>query len=169
MHCTIRNPRPFRGFLPYSVLPTARSHLPPAGTTPNRLRCAPRVSHPLDALLPARSAELVSSRSRSWASPFEAFVPALRRTSSRTPLPSRFSLHSFRTGAPPQGMGTPRRSQLRAWGLARFPSWRPPWTFSPPRFLVPCHRPAWLKPTLPSRAFPARSHADLAVGTPGFL
>jgi hypothetical protein len=54
----------------------------------HRSCCALRVSHPLDALLPARSAGLVSSRYRSWGSPFEALILSRSRTPSRTPLPS---------------------------------------------------------------------------------
>ena len=127
--------RPFRGFLPSSVLPAMRSHLPPAGTTPNRLRCALRVSHPLDALLPARPAELISSRSRYWALPSEAFFLTLRRTPFRTPGPSGFDA-TITVVSALQGFSTPHEARSQAWGLARLPLRLPPWTFPPSRFLV---------------------------------
>lgn len=60
----------------------------PCELPPHRLSCALGVSHPFDALLPSRPAELISSRSRSWGFPFEALIPPERRTFSRTPLPS---------------------------------------------------------------------------------
>jgi hypothetical protein len=81
------DPRPFRGFFPFSVFPAARSHLHLAVPTPP-VTLRPRVSHPPDALLPTRPAGLVPSRSRSWGSPFEALFLPSRRTSSRTPSPS---------------------------------------------------------------------------------
>jgi len=52
------------------------------------LHCALRVSHPLDALLPPRSAGLVPSRFRSWGFPFEALFPPRCRRPSRAPPPS---------------------------------------------------------------------------------
>jgi len=55
----------------------------------HRLGCVPRVSHPLDALLPPRPAGLVSSRFRSWGSP-SRLVPTRCRTLSRAPDPSGF-------------------------------------------------------------------------------
>jgi len=125
------NVRPFRGFLPFNVLPTARSHIPPAGTTPNRLRCAPRVSHPLDALLPTRPAELISSRFRSWALPFEASILALRRTPSRAPFPSRASTRIRRSGLTPQGFTHHAKPYRRSRGLVGMPRRLPPWASCP--------------------------------------
>jgi hypothetical protein len=60
--------------------PLILRELPPHG-----LCCVLGVSHPFDALLPSRPSGLVSSRFRSWDSPFEAFLPSKRRTLSRAP------------------------------------------------------------------------------------
>jgi len=55
-------------FVPLQRFSVARSYLTPADST-HRFGCALRVSHPLDALFPARPCELVSSRFHSWGFP----------------------------------------------------------------------------------------------------
>lgn len=66
---------------PFSVFGASRSHIPPVGSQPYRLRCVFRVSLPLDALLPMTPPGLIPSRSRSWGSPFEVLLRPLCRTS----------------------------------------------------------------------------------------
>ena len=132
--------RPFRGLLPFNVLPAAQSHISPAGTTPNRLRCAPRVSHPLDALLPTRPAGFISSRIRSWAHPFEALILTLRRTLFRAPRPSRVSTASADPVSPPRDCPHNAKPHRRSRGLVEMPRRLPPWAFPPSRFLTSCNR-----------------------------
>jgi hypothetical protein len=63
-----------RGFRPLQRF-ASRGELPNSSKIPTcRLRCVLRVSHPLDALLPPRPAELVSSRFRSWGLPSEVLL-----------------------------------------------------------------------------------------------
>ena len=88
------------------------------GIPAHRLRCVPRVSHPLDALLPPRPAGLVSSRFRSWGSP-SRLVPHTVPYALSSAGPLRFLTTSSRTPPPLQGSSTPCRSCPRAWGLAR--------------------------------------------------
>lgn len=83
----------------------------------HRLRCIPRVSHPLDALLPARPAGLVSSRSRSWGSLLEALFRARRRTLSPAPGPSWGSLPSPKSRAAPPGVRHVARSPTTRPGV----------------------------------------------------
>jgi hypothetical protein len=90
---------PFRGFFPYSVFPSRRATYPRQIPT-CRLRCALRVSHPLDALLPSRPTGLVPSQIRSWGSPFEAFILPRCRTPSRTPRPSGLTFIAANGKAP---------------------------------------------------------------------
>jgi hypothetical protein len=96
-----------------------------------RLRCALRVSHPPDALLPPRPAELFSSRSRLWGSPFEAFRRIARRTGLSTALTLKVSARSLtKLGPPCQGF---TRAPQRAAGSGYSPDCRrrmPPWAFS---------------------------------------
>jgi hypothetical protein len=93
----------------------------------HRSRCALRVSHPLDALLPPRPAGLVSSRSRSWGFPTG---PCSRRDAVR-PLgrrrPRGFSRHSAESRPPLQGLSTPQRARPRVRGLAGWTASVPPW------------------------------------------
>lgn len=73
--------RTFPRFRPLSRFPSLgeRHHK----AAPTRLcffhGCAPRVSHPFDALLPPRPAGPIPSRSRVWGSPFEALLHGERR------------------------------------------------------------------------------------------
>jgi hypothetical protein len=69
-----RLPRPFRGFFPSSVCqPRGATYL--RRFPPRRLRCALRVSHPLDALLPSWPSGLVPSRYRSWGFTLRGLAP----------------------------------------------------------------------------------------------
>jgi len=106
-----------------------RTELPNSNVLPTRWsRCALRVSHPLDALLPARSPGLISSRSRSWGSPFEALIPARCRTPSQAPSPSGFLKQPRLEGHSPSVQGfmhTARSPNRRSWGLARIRRWCP--------------------------------------------
>jgi len=79
---------PLPRFFPLQRLSSLAEPPTSGGSQTVRLCCALRVSHPLDALLPARPVGLVSSRSRSWGSPFEALIRLWRRTFFRTPGPS---------------------------------------------------------------------------------
>ena len=108
----------FQGSFPFSVFPTVGSHLPGESHLV-RFCCALRVSHPLDALLPPRSAELISSRSRSWGLPFEALFPPTCRTPSRTP-PTLLGFGELLGSLDfPTGLRTRRRSRPERRGLAR--------------------------------------------------
>jgi hypothetical protein len=94
---------------------------------PNRwLRCVLRVSHPLDALLPTRPAELISSRYRSWGSPFEALIPAQRRTPFQTPGPSWSSTGSEEPVRPSRGSTRYAKPAHGVWGLTKTPRRVPP-------------------------------------------
>jgi hypothetical protein len=127
--------------LPRFLSPSAFSQ--PHGATylrqfPNhRLRCALRVSHPLDALLPVRPPGLVSSRSRSWGSLLEALFRARRRTPSPAPGPSWGSNRFRRTSPPLQGSNTSREARPRQLGFSQTVASVPPRASSPPRLLAP--------------------------------
>lgn len=86
-------------FLPLQRFASREEPLSPGRIPARRLRCVPRVSHPLDALLPPRPAGLVSSRFRSWGSP-SRLVPTRCRTLSRAPDPSGFRLGPFEPRLP---------------------------------------------------------------------
>jgi len=117
-----RPPRSFRGFPPLQRFRSVAEPQPPAGSRPVRLRCVLRVSLPLDALLPTTPPGLIPSRSRSWGSPFEAFLRPRCRTSSRTPSPSWGFAGSCGFRLPLQGFFTRQAARPRAWGLIRFPA-----------------------------------------------
>lgn len=89
------NHRSFRGFFPYDVFPDSRSHLPPTKTPLRWLRCALRVSHPLNALLPSRPPKLISSWSRPWGLPFRGMT----KTRSRMPSSSTATFVTFNQSA----------------------------------------------------------------------
>jgi hypothetical protein len=125
-------------FLPLQRLANRGEPLTSDGIPTHRLRCALRVSHPLDALLPPRSAGLVSSRFRSWGSPFGVFLPptepcALSSAATLLTLDStpQRPVLAFRAWHP---AGDPAR---RTWGLARHQRRIPPWAFSLSRLLAP--------------------------------
>jgi len=135
-----------------------------------RLCCALRVSHPLDALLPARPAELISSRSRSWGSPFEAFILTQRRTPSLTPGPSWGSNRFRRTGPPLQGFDTPREARPRCLGVSQNTLSYASLSFIP--YEVSCLRRSvsWSRPTVSPHVLSRLGlRAGLAAGTPGCL
>jgi hypothetical protein len=135
-----------------------------------RLCCALRVSHPLDALLPARPAELVSSRSRTWGSPFEASILTRRRTPSLTPGPSWGSNRLRGTGPPLQGFDTPREARPRCLGVSQNTLSRASLSFIPYEVSCPRRLVSWSRPTVsPHVLLRLGLHADLAAGTPGFL
>jgi len=96
--------RSFRGFSPLQRFPSRAEPPIPGGFPTHRLCCALRVSHPLDALLPARPPRLVSSRSRSWGSLLEALFLARRRTPSPAPGPSWGSLPAPKSRSAPPGV-----------------------------------------------------------------
>jgi len=83
-----------------------------------RLSCALRISHPFDALLPSQPAGLISSRSRSWGHPFEAYISSRCRTPSRTSRPPcEFPRRKRRPFTP--GFSTPRRTRHRGLGFSQ--------------------------------------------------
>ena len=158
-------------FAPSEVCSPSASCQPRGATYPrwfpnHRLRCALRVSHPLDALLPARPAGFVSSQFRSWGLPFEALFPAWRRTPSRAPHPSWGSLDQIGRASPP-GSCTSSRARTTGLGFSQDTVPVPPWAFPPPGFLVFDGSAPLPRRSLPSRTFSARPHADLAAGAPG--
>jgi hypothetical protein len=137
-----------------------------------RLRCALRVSHPLDALLPARPAELISSRSHPWGSPIEAFTLERCRTPSQTPLPSWGSDFASAEAppAPPGIEHIARRPNREHWGLTRTPaSLCLLELFSPPRPLAHRIDVAGCGLAMSPHAFSRRAlRADLVVDAPGY-
>jgi hypothetical protein len=141
------NRRSFRGFFPYDVFPDSRSHLTPTKTPLRWLRCALRVSHPLNALLPSRPPKLISSWSRPWGFPFRGKTRIRSRTFSSNAaaiMTFRPTLNDPRLRASPyvrwtvptlrcrlQGV-TPRTLfQLARQGLADNPSGSLSWGFLP--------------------------------------
>jgi hypothetical protein len=112
-HPSMLRPR----FLPLQRLASREEPLIPGGIPTHRLRCVPRVSHPLDALLPPRPAGLVSSRFRSWGSPSRLSPRrVVRSLERRTPRVFDSAPSSF---VSPSGIEHMRGSCTRAWGLAR--------------------------------------------------
>jgi hypothetical protein len=161
--------RSFRGFSPLQRFPS-RAEPPSPGELPaHRLRCALRVSHPLDALLPARPAGLIPSRSRSWGSLLEALIRARRRTPSPAPGPSWGSYQLRRTGPPLQGFSTSREARPRHPGFSQVAVSRASTSLLSSEASCP-RRPAGRytrsSPLVLSRL---GLHADLAAGTPGCL
>jgi len=136
-------------------------------------RCALRVSHPLDALLPTRSPGPISSRSRSWGLPFEALLPARCRTPSQTPSPSGFMKQPRlkTTPRPFRVSHTARSPNRRSWGLARIRRWCPRGLFSSE---VSCLNLRWPAVRVTSHASPhvllrPDVHAHRPAGTPGYF
>jgi hypothetical protein len=111
--------RPSRGLIPFDVFPAARSHIPPTDSQSIGSCCVLRVSHPLDALLPARPIGLISSRTRPWGSPFEAFILPQRRTPFSTSVPSWGSRWFRRISSPLQGYSTLREARPRKLGFSQ--------------------------------------------------
>jgi hypothetical protein len=156
--------RPFRGFFPFSVLPATRSHLPRRDPSrPVRLR--PRGFAP-----PRRFAPRATCRACFISVPplgftLRGFYPLRCRTPFRTPRPS-WDWDPSEDGPSLQGLAHhkelitgPEFSRVAEnhASLGSFPSEA---SCSP--------RMTDQKPVLPSRAFSARSRADLAAGASGF-
>jgi hypothetical protein len=163
MHPSMLRPR----FFPLQRLASREEPLSSGGIPAHRLGCVPRVSHPLDALLPPRPARLVSSRFRSWGSPSRLAPHAVPYAlSSAGPL--GFLARPSRAPPPLQGSSTPRGSCTRTWGLARGPR-RCLLGFG--HFEASCidRLQTELPVHIPSRASPGRPRADRPVGAPGFL
>jgi hypothetical protein len=115
-------------FVPLQRLAGREEPLNPSGIPTRRLRCVPRVSHPLDALLPPRPAGLVSSRFRSWGFPSRLLPHAVPYAlSSAGPL--RFSAKSFRTTPPPQGSGHTAQILPAGLGFSQGTAALPPWVW----------------------------------------
>lgn len=107
----------------------------------HRLRCALRVSHPPDALLPPRPARLVSSRSRSWGLPFGALLPpTVPYVLSDAATLVEFA-RSPRRPASPSGLGTPSGIPSGDLGFSQDPPPDAPLGFSPSRVSCPTRRP----------------------------
>jgi hypothetical protein len=131
-------------FAPSKVLsPTAFSQ--PRGATltrrisqTHRLRYALRVSHPLDVLLPPRPAGLISSRYRSWGSPFGVSNPphsVVHPVGCR--LPHEVSCETpQRSQHPLQGLVHYGESRTKSQRFRLTPVRLPPWALSPPRHLT---------------------------------
>jgi hypothetical protein len=115
--------RPFRGSFPFDV------SQPRGATYPQRvpsrwLRCALRVSHPLDALLPSRPPGLVPSRFRPWGSTLRGLVPRLTPYALSSAAPLRVSPRPKRRGrpfrdthakrSPASGLGTSQMAEPNA-------------------------------------------------------
>jgi hypothetical protein len=159
--------RPYRGFFPFSVCQSRRATYP-RRFPPHRLRCALRVSHPLDALLPSRPSGLVPSRYRSWGFPLRGFDPHPLPYALSSAAPLRISPSIRRRGRPSRDSHNGQSpspvlvvSQDPAGGCLLGLS----------RSEVSCSQ-QWRtlpRPLIPSRASSARSQAGLAAGTPGFF
>jgi hypothetical protein len=122
-------------------------------TVPNRRsRCALRVSHPLDALLPPRSAGLVSSRYRSWG--FPSRLCSLRWPYALSNAASLMDLaeDGMNRHAALQGSSTHRRSPGDDARVNRDTTRMPPWALPPLRFLASSDRQCPQALSLPSRA-----------------
>ena len=129
-------------FLPLQRLSSHEEPPTPARSHLIRLRCALRVSHPLDALLPSWPTGLISSRSRSWGPPCEALLPllvpcALSSTASLLELVSisdrSLSFRAFHTiEVPPGGARVSCTAPADAplgffpFGVSCFAKWLPP-------------------------------------------
>jgi hypothetical protein len=95
--------------------------------------------------------------------------PRQCRTSSLTPQPSWSWLGRRGARLPLQGLAHRQGSLPETWGLARTLRRMPPWASPPPGFLASHGGHSVSRAPVPSRAFPARPHADLTVGAPGYL
>jgi hypothetical protein len=128
--------RPFRGFFPCSVFPTAESHVPPMGShptgcvappgfltlpTPCSPRSLPSLFHPGPAL-GVRPSRPCSSRG--------AVRPPGRRS------PHGVAVDAIRRRAPLQGLAHQRKSRAQIVGFSHKPRRIPPWASSSLRFLT---------------------------------
>jgi hypothetical protein len=113
-------------FVPLQRFAGREEPLTPSEIPARRLRCAPRVSHPLDALLPPRPAGLVSSRFRSWGSP-SRLVPHTVPYALSSAGPLRFLAMSSRTPSPPQGSMHTVQILPAGLGFSQVTTALPPW------------------------------------------
>jgi hypothetical protein len=132
--CRIMLFRPFRGFFPFSVFQSRRATYLRRFPT-RRLCCAPRVSHPLDALLPSRPSGLVPSRFRSWGLTLRGLDPHLVPYVLSNAVPLRVTPQPKEEASLP-GTHTPSEARRRVWVLARVPTPDASLGFPAPRFLV---------------------------------
>jgi len=159
-HPSMLRPR----FLPLQRFASREEPLSPGGIPTHRLRCVPRVSHPLDALLPPRPAGLVSSRFHSWGSPSRLVSRgAVRPLERRTPPVFGATLSGL---ASPSGIEHTAQILHAGLGFSQVTAPLPPWDSPLRGFLL---QQVWteLPAHLPSRAFPGWPRADLPVGAPG--
>jgi hypothetical protein len=168
--CRNRSQRPpLPRFLPLQRFPSHAEPLSPGGSHPSRFCCALRVSHPLDALLPAQPPGPVSSRSRSWGSPFEALIFTRRRTPSQTPVPSWGSCRA------PQNATRPSRETARRPKPAGRPGYSPgccprcPLGFLPLQGLLPPAVTRHSRGASSPLALSQPIRMGSAAGAPGFL
>jgi hypothetical protein len=144
--------RASRGFVPFSVS-RPRGATYPGEIPTHRLRCALRVSHPPDALLPPRPAGLISSRSRSWGLPFGAlFPPTVPYVVSNAATLVEFA-RPPRRPASPSGLGTPSGIPSEDLGFSQDPPSDAPLGFSPSRVSCPTRQPLGLPSTRPLSRF----------------
>jgi hypothetical protein len=132
------------------------------------IRCAPRVSHPLDALLPLRSIELISSQSRSWGFPYEA-SPSLDTDIISDAVALLAFTNCLSMAGLPAGFCSPEKAPLMPRGLAGNHQQKPPWISLPFEvFTIDCGvaHPQMLN--IPSRAFSVVVACDSSAGAPGF-
>ena len=111
--------RPFRGFFPFSVF-QSRGATYLRRFPFRRLRCALRVSHPLDALLPSRPSGLVPSRYRSWGFTLRGLDPHLVPYALSDAAPLGVSPQTKSRGRPSRDSHT-RFSPLLGLGIGQGP------------------------------------------------
>jgi len=127
---------PFRGSFPSSVLPAARSHLPPVSLHLTGYTLRPRGFAP-----PRRVAPLTTCRACFIPVPLMGFAPS-RPCSPRNAVRSfeRRDPRAIGSGAERRiaapGLCSSRGSRTRAAGFGRDRSRLPPWGCAPPRFLA---------------------------------
>jgi hypothetical protein len=126
---------PFRGFFPFSVLPAARSYLPPVS-----FHLTGYVA-PLGFLTPSTPCSPHDLPGLFHPGPAPGFFPS-RLCSPRNAV-HPFGCHDphavgcdaeHHTAAP--GLYSFRRSQTLSLGFSQGSSWIPPWDCTPPRFLA---------------------------------
>jgi hypothetical protein len=112
-----------------------------------RLRYALRVSHPLDVLLPSWSAGPISSRSRSWGSPFEALHP--QTVSQTLSGPAAFLTLARPTevvAASPSRLVSPSEGPPRGSTFDESLLRMPPWACASLRYIARCDVPTKVGP-----------------------
>ena len=154
-----------RGSFPFSVLPVARSHLPPAGSQPTGY-VAPSGFRTLSALCSPRDLPGLFHPGSAPGVPLRGLSPrgAVRPLERRTP-PVFGSAPSDL--ASPSGIEHTTQILHAGLGFSQVTAPLPPWDWPLRGFLL---RSAWtvLPDHVPSRASPGRPRADLPVGAPGY-